>query len=227
MPKTPLIVTLFLFVLGIVSLLFISFPNLDLEVTKCFYPFLYKDSLAYKSYRFLLSLYVVSLVGFIFMSWAKNFFPKIGGKLLPKLKTKGMLFLTCALVLGPGVLSHQIKDIMKRPRPTQITHFGGDQEFMPLFQRNVTEKNTYKSFVSGDAAVGFYLMAIFLLIPGWRRRGLLVSLAVGLVLGVGRLCVGAHFPSDILFAGFINYALIYLLYVAFFYPKFETVLIRK
>jgi membrane-associated phospholipid phosphatase len=70
------------------------------------------------------------------------------------------------------------------------------------------------AFVSGHAALGFSLVAFaFLVPPGLARRAILAAaLAIGVVIGLGRIAQGAHFLSDVVYAGLLAYGTTALLY---------------
>jgi lipid A 4'-phosphatase len=112
-------------------------------------------------------------------------------------------YLLAVLVVGPGLIANTVfKDHWGRPRPVHLTQFGGQSTFTPALQpSNQCRRNC--SFVSGHAAAGFYPMAGF-----WvtRRRGWLAGgMVFGLFVGFTRMAVGAHFLSDVLFAGLVVY----------------------
>jgi len=110
--------------------------------------------------------------------------------------------LLLALVLGLwGVVNVGLKDHWGRPRPTDVSAFGGPHPFQPAGAVSpYCDKNC--SFVSGHAATGFLLMALGLLgTPATRRRWWRIGLAAGLVIGAGRVLQGGHFLSDVVFAG--------------------------
>jgi lipid A 4'-phosphatase len=65
------------------------------------------------------------------------------------------------------------------------------------------EKKKCASFVSGHAAMGFWLMAL-----AWvfrRRSWLWAGIVVGCVVSAGRIVQGGHFLSDTVMAGFVCY----------------------
>jgi len=52
------------------------------------------------------------------------------------------------------------------------------------------------------AAIGFWLTAYAFLLPKeWRLTGVVIGLACGAMIGLVRVIQGAHFLSDIVFAG--------------------------
>lgn len=104
-------------------------------------------------------------------------------------------------VLGPGlVVEVWLKNTIGRPRPVQVAPFGGDQPFLGVFQEG-SKPETHRSFVSSHAAAGFWLLSLGLTCgPVWRRRWLLIGLAAGSLIGLGRMMQGGHFLSDIIFS---------------------------
>lgn len=104
-------------------------------------------------------------------------------------------------VIGPGlVVEVWLKDTVGRPRPVQVTDFGGDQLFHGAFQPG-PDPDQHRSFVSSHAAAGFWLLSLGLTFgPTWRRRWLLIGLATGSLIGLGRMMQGGHFLSDIVFS---------------------------
>jgi membrane-associated PAP2 superfamily phosphatase len=118
------------------------------------------------------------------------------------------LFLAATLALGPGLLVNGIfKPNWGRPRPHQTVEFGGKQAFVAVWGMGTSRYS--KSFPSGHASMGFYLMApAFLLYRrrrAWAFAFLLLGLAAGLALGIARIAQGAHFPSDVLWSAGMVY----------------------
>lgn len=111
-------------------------------------------------------------------------------------------FLATTLILGPALLVETVlKSHWGRARPNDTVLFGGEAAFTPpLWIAQECAHNC--SFVSGHAAIGFWLSAYgFLLPPAWRLRGVVAGLVCGLFVGLVRVVQGAHFLSDVIFAG--------------------------
>jgi membrane-associated PAP2 superfamily phosphatase len=118
------------------------------------------------------------------------------------------LFLAAALALGPGLIVNGIvKPQWGRPRPAQIRAFGGDKEFVGVW--GFGAPGVSKSFPSGHASMGFYLMApAFLLYPRrprWATAFLISGLLGGGLLGLARIAQGQHFLSDVIWSGGLVY----------------------
>jgi len=121
------------------------------------------------------------------------------------------LFLLLTLVVGPGLLINVIlKHQSGRSRPIRVEAFGGDRQFTPAFVTTGACRSNC-AFVSGDAAMGYYFLA-FLFVA--RKRRLAIALAaytLGTAIGVLRIAQGAHFLSDVIFAGFFTYLVAWIL----------------
>jgi lipid A 4'-phosphatase len=118
------------------------------------------------------------------------------------------LFLAITLIIGPGILVNVVfKPGWSRPRPHATIPFGGQREFLPVWQRGDGQADS--SFPSGHAAMGFYLMVPAFVCyrrrPGLAAAFLLLGLASGTVIGLARMVAGSHFPSDVLWAGGLVY----------------------
>jgi lipid A 4'-phosphatase len=130
------------------------------------------------------------------------------------LDRNALIFLTAALVIGPGIVANTVlKDHWGRARPYQIAEFGGSKQFTaaPL-PADQCDRNC--SFVSGHAALGFSLVSFGLLLPPGRRRNIAIGAALGFggLVGLGRIAAGHHFLSDVVDAGLIVVATTWLLH---------------
>jgi len=129
------------------------------------------------------------------------------GKLLPGSRAgrhrRAATFLLLALLIGPGLIVNEgFKAHWGRARPREVQDFGGAASFTPaLIPGQAAGPNG--SFVSGHASAGFFLMAPALLMScrRKRRRWILFGASTGLLVGLVRILQGAHFLSDVLFAG--------------------------
>ena len=121
------------------------------------------------------------------------------------------LFLLLTLILGPGLLINVIlKNQTGRTRPNRVETFGGNRQFTPAFVTNGACKSNC-SFVSGDASMGYYFLA-FLFVARKRRWAIaLAAYTLGTAIGVLRIAQGAHFLSDVIFAGFFTYLVAWVL----------------
>lgn len=125
-------------------------------------------------------------------------------------------FLALLLLLGPGLLVNALfKPHWMRPRPSQTADFGGAEQFEPVWDMGQNAQS--RSFPSGHASMGFYLMAPAFLFYRRRRRLAVAFFAAGLgagmVLGLTRVVQGGHFASDVLWSAGCVYLTGLLLYV--------------
>jgi lipid A 4'-phosphatase len=124
---------------------------------------------------------------------------------------RGALFLIAALALGPGVLTNLVlKDHWGRARPIDVQQFGGTQHFTAwLDPRGDCPDNC--SFVAGEPSGAFWTLAPAALAPlELQPLAYGAALAFGVAVGVLRIAAGAHFFSDVVFAGVFMYLLIWL-----------------
>ena len=203
--KTQLDVVVFI----VLAAIFLIWPEIDLWMSALFYNpeqgFVYRDNAVVQSVyelfrhapKFLLPLLLIMTA----LSFVKGRFG------LGTDQRKPWVFLTLALLIGPGILVHLlVKENWDRPRPRSVQEFGGHKDFIPAFIPAAMIKDqpgNNKSFVSGHAAMGFYLMVL-----AWvfrRRSWFYAGLAMGFVVSFGRLVQGGHFASDLIFAGFLCY----------------------
>ena len=122
--------------------------------------------------------------------------------------SRAAAFAAILLIVGPGlIVNGGFKTWWGRPRPRQMTEFGGEYAFVPLGQPG--NAGTNSSFPSGHASIGFYLMA-----PGFlflrRRRKLAWTLLTtgflfGALVGTARILQGGHFLSDVFWSGVVVY----------------------
>jgi membrane-associated PAP2 superfamily phosphatase len=117
------------------------------------------------------------------------------------------LFLILIMLLGPGLIVNGIfKAYWGRPRPRQITEFGGSSQYLTVWQKGVSGAG--HSFPSGHASIGFYLFVLFFIFrkknPKLAYGSLLFALLFGILVGIIRIVQGGHFASDVMWAaGFV------------------------
>jgi lipid A 4'-phosphatase len=211
----PVVATLVL--LAFVSLLFVALPDLDLAVSRLFYD----PATGFLDRRFSF-VQTVREAGTI-VEWAlvvgvcapllvKFLFPAT--RLL--LRPRETLFMLASFALGPGlVVNGLLKNHWGRARPRQIVDFGGSATFSPAWwisdqcQRNC-------SFVSGEAASAFWLVAIVFLVPRDLKLPVGVATAVfAAAVSLARIAAGGHFLSDVLVAWLLVFLVLLLTYRLF------------
>ena len=118
---------------------------------------------------------------------------------------RALIFLIATMVIGPGLIVNLgLKDHWHRPRPVQTQDFNGPSPFRPWYDDNgACKKNC--SFVSGEAATGFWMVApASVLPPPWRAPAIVAAFAFGFGASLLRLAFGGHYLSDVLLGGLIT-----------------------
>ncbi len=121
-----------------------------------------------------------------------------------------LTFLVLSMIAGPGLMINSVaKDGVGRGRPKDLAHFHNTQYAAAYSAPWVIQRpNQGRSFASGHAAMGFYFIALALCCwrkkPARARTWLALGLLLGAFIGAGRILIGSHFLSDILWAaGFV------------------------
>lgn len=185
------------------ALVFVGWPRLDIVVARAFVIgerfWLQDDPVASAINRSIPVLVYAGMTALVVLTALR-----LVGRPVAGMGLRATGFLALSLIAGPGlVVNTLLKPFSGRPRPFEITRFGGTMRFEPAFDFGGACPNNC-SFVSGDASVAFALLAIALLVPRGRPAAILVALAFGAFVGIVRMVQGAHFLSDIVFAGFFT-----------------------
>ena len=223
MSRRSLIVAL-LFAAAI-GLLFGFFPDLDLKITALFYdpatrkfPLRTDSMLGYirDAMSWLLVIFAAPAVLALFVKYAM---PSVK----PWMSAPAALYLIATLVLAPGlVVNVLLKNHWSRPRPVAVQEFGGNERFVAWWDpRGQCLRNC--SFVAGEASSAFWTLApASLAPPPWRLLAYAAATALGIGMGVVRLAMGAHFFTDVVFAGIFTFVIIWLAHNLIFRAKPET-----
>lgn len=193
---------------GLLAVLFVALPQIDLATSSLFYRSdgrwaLNREDLwlaiPYRGLPWLGQGLLVTLL----LLWLLSFRTS-----LPKLRARRAIFgfLLFGALLGPILLvDATLKEHSGRTRPVNITQFGGSKQFTPAFiPADQCSQNC--SFVSGHVATASFIMAFgWLGAPAVRRRWLLASIAFGGLFALVRMVPGGHFLSDTIFAWFATY----------------------
>jgi lipid A 4'-phosphatase len=124
---------------------------------------------------------------------------------------RAIVLMLVTLALAPGVVANLIfKEHWSRPRPIDVAEFGGDEHFRPWWDpRGDCPKNC--SFVAGEPSGAFWTLAPAAVVPPhWRALAYGGALVFGAAVGVLRMAAGAHFFSDVVFAGVFTFLVIWL-----------------
>src|ERR1700685_4584688 len=118
---------------------------------------------------------------------------------------RAMIFLIVTMAIGPGLIVNLgFKDHWHRPRPVQTQDFNGPDPFTPWYDDNGGCKKNC-SFVSGEAATGFWMVAPASVLPlPWRGPAMVAAFAFGFGASLLRLAFGGHYLSDVLLCGLVT-----------------------
>jgi len=116
--------------------------------------------------------------------------------------SKPCLVVILTIVIGPGVLVNGVlKNYWGRPRPQDVTIFGGQWEYRPVWQPGVAGSG--KSFTCGHCAAAVSvasLAAFYPYHPVAATAALAGGILYGGIMGVARIAQGGHFPTDVLWS---------------------------
>ena len=132
-----------------------------------------------------------------------------------------LAFVGFSVALGPGLATWAVKDQTLRARPFDVTEFGGVRLFTPaLIKTRQCDDNC--AFVSGHVACGFFFASLMLLDPRRRWWWISAGTAAGLVIGLARMSVGAHWLSDVLWAfpiTLVTSGIVWQVLALFYHPE--------
>ena len=201
-------VALALALVAAVVVIFASDPSLDLGAAGAFYAgegrFVGTTPLG-SGVRQLFSFIPFVLLGGAAVLYGLRRF----GRPVPAPTGRGLAMLALSLALGPGLLVNGLlKDHWHRPRPVQVSQFGGPDAFRPIgWPGGECHRNC--SFVSGEGASSFWSVAPALLVPPpWRAAALGAALVYAAATGLLRMAFGGHFLSDALLAALFTWLVI-------------------
>ncbi len=171
-------------------------PDLDLEVARAFYVgsdhFVGQTRagtvVRYSAWALPFLVYVGFLAAWVVRKARRRTAPS----------GRAALFLTMSLAIGPGLLVHAgLKELSHRPRPYDVTAFGGPDAFRPFTRFDGACPHNC-AFASGETAASTWMLAPASLVPPpWRGAALLAAVAFAATTGALRMAFGAHFLSDV------------------------------
>ncbi len=215
MNRTGLIVALV--IAAVAGLAFGLFPQLDLAVARHFHAYMVgRNAFGWRIYPPLMHARDIGIwISAILVA------PAVGALViklvLPRRKmlmsARAAVFLIATMALAPGLLVNvALKDHWGRPRPIDVTQFGGQFQFMPWWDPRGRCPNNC-SFVSGDVAGAAWTFAPAALAPPqWRVLAYGAAFAFTLGMATIRVMAGGHFVSDVIFAGLFTFLIVWLVY---------------
>ena len=127
---------------------------------------------------------------------------------------RAALLVLFGVAVAPGLLANVVfKDHWQHPRPRDLIEFSGPLHYVPS---PLIGTQGGASFPCGHCSVGFMFAAGWWIWkrrrPGWAAISLVGGLALGLLLGVGRMAAGAHFFSDIIWSALLAFGVLHVLW---------------
>jgi len=177
------------------------FPGIDIAISKLFF-----DGKTFLRDQWWQTMLQQGLKYFLWVSlilvtaiYACNRF--LGMKILG-VDGRKVLFLYLVLIIGGGlIVNFTFKEHFGRARPRDVAEFGGSKLFSPAFEIS-HQCHTNCSFSSGDAAGGFFSIALAMALTR-RRAAFMAGILVGVVQSFARVSAGAHFFSDTVTSFFV------------------------
>lgn len=143
------------------------------------------------------------------------FLAVLGKIILPQrrllIEGRAALFLIATLAVGPGLVTNLIlKDHWGRARPIDVQQFGGTEHFTAWWDPN-GDCPTNCSFIAGEPSGAFWTLAPAALAPPeLRALAYGAALVFGMSVGALRIAAGAHFFSDVAFAGVFMFIVVWV-----------------
>jgi lipid A 4'-phosphatase len=189
--------------------LFYVVPEIDLWASRAFFEpgrgFFLGTSSSQKVLPYLgwvTGIFILGSVALSVVNWLRSRKPSPEKILL--VPNRHLAFLLLSLAIGPGFLINSfLKSHGGRARPYAVVEFGGTKSFSPAYVvSDQCKKNC--SFVSGDAAIGYFVLLFLFVLRKWARHVVVSGILLGTTIGLIRIAQGAHFLSDVIFAGFLT-----------------------
>lgn len=186
---------------ALVSLAFIAVPAVDLRFSALFFDGTFPAARSLWT-RFLhegLTWVLATIVAGLIAVPVLN---RIRKRNVLGMNARTTIYLLIVLVVGNGLIVNvALKDHVGRARPRDVTQFGGTHRFTPAFVLS-DQCNRNCSFSSGEAAGGFFLIALAKALTR-RRSAVILATGLGVIIAAARVAAGAHFLSDAVVSFFI------------------------
>lgn len=202
MNRTGLVIALA--VAATVGIAFAVWPELDLKLVAPFFD-TQRGAFTFSYNRSYLLVRAVSnwLIAFVALPAVLALVLKLIRPQRPLLiPGRAILLMLLTLALVPGALADLVlKEHWGRPRPIDVAEFRGQEHFRPWWDpRGDCKANC--SFIAGEPSGAFWTMAAAAVAPPqWRAPAYAAAILFGSAVGVMRMAAGAHFFTDVVFAG--------------------------
>lgn len=205
-----------LILLGFVSIIFASVPELDLVVSRSFWDA--ANGFVGGRYPALIAFRDINrelpwiLIGIAIVFLVASNFTMHTRRLAPPHK---LLFVITFFAIGPGLGVQAIKAFVGRARPRALEEFGGNMVFTPPWDiSDQCMRNC--SFISGEAASAFALLTLVIFVrPRYAKIFVWTIGILAAAFSFNRVVFGAHFLSDVVIAWNVMWILAVLLWRAF------------
>jgi lipid A 4'-phosphatase len=185
------------------AFLFRFYPELDLTVSRLLYlpdhHFVGSSSPAFSTARMLFNILFYGVCTLTVIGCVMT---HSTGRPWLKISSDKWIYLAVCILAGPLIIANLgFKDHWGRARPHSVVEFGGEKSFSPpLMETQQCDKNC--SFVSGEASSIYIIcFAAAFLFPSFAGSWVVTGVLLGSAAGFVRMARGAHFLSDVIFAG--------------------------
>jgi membrane-associated PAP2 superfamily phosphatase len=207
MTRTGLAVALLITV--VIGLLFGIWPKLDLAVSSLF---LHRGG--FRGHYSALRNVADVIVGLAAAPFALALLLKLVRSRLDLLiPGRAIALVLVTLLLVPGILANPLlKDHWGRPRPYAVSNFGAHDQFRAWWDMRGDCRNNC-SFIAGEPSAAFWTIAPAAVAPPqWRALAYGAAIVFGCAVSVLRVAGGAHFFTDVFFAGFFAFVVIWIVH---------------
>jgi lipid A 4'-phosphatase len=204
---------------AITALAFGLYPQLDLSISALFYDQAVRDWPANHDLLFAVHRNFNAYLAFILVIFtiAVPAIAAIRRRTPWLISGRAAWFLIGSFILGPGLIVNVLlKPEWGRPRPGEVIPFGGKLDFVAWWNPfGACGGNC--SFVSGEESLAVWMLAFAMVLPQRYRTAAITAAALNCAaIALGRIAMGSHFASDVLFAAVLTGLSVWVAYVAAF-----------
>ena len=202
-------------VAAVTAIVFAVAPRLDLNIAMYFHHYQASDAaqrinpvfafLRDVNYKLVILAVVLPVIAFVIkLAWPK--WPML-------VRPRAAILMIVAMLVGPGLIVNGIlKDQWARPRPGEVVEFGGPLAFMPWYKPG-GECRSNCSFVSGESATAFWLLAPAAAVPPpWTVPAVVGAAVWATAVAFTRVFTTGHFFTDAVFAAALVSFVVWLLH---------------